>query len=372
MNDKVVIIGGGLAGLVNAILLARKGIPVTLYEKKAYPFHKVCGEYISHEVSDFLKREGLYPSHLSPSNLAKFQFTSIKGKEYRMPLDLGGFGVSRFELDHFLVKKAREAGATIAERSPVSVVNYAEDHFEMELANGQKDKANILIGAYGKNANIDKVLKRSFTQQRAPFLGVKYHIHTDFPKDLIALHNFEGGYCGISAVEGDKFNLCYLATRKVLKAYGSIAEMEEQVLKENPHLRAILENSEVLFDRPEVINEFTFKPKSLIEDHILMSGDTAGLITPLCGNGMAMAIHSAYLLSNIIISHHSSEGFNRQAIEKDYLKAWNATFRKRLQVGRNTQKLFGSRITSELAIGLMKLSPYIARSIMKGTHGQPF
>jgi flavin-dependent dehydrogenase len=31
-------------------------------------------------------------------------------------------------------------------------------------------------------------------------------------------------------------------------------------------------------------------------EDMLMIGDTAGLIHPLCGNGMAMAIHSAKLL----------------------------------------------------------------------------
>jgi len=32
----------------------------------------------------------------------------------------------------------------------------------------------------------------------------------------------------------------------------------------------------------------------------LMIGDTAGLIHPLCGNGMAMAIHSAKIASELI------------------------------------------------------------------------
>lgn len=54
MKD-VIIIGGGLAGLVNAICMARAGLDVLLVEKRHYPYHKVCGEYISNEVVPFLQ-----------------------------------------------------------------------------------------------------------------------------------------------------------------------------------------------------------------------------------------------------------------------------------------------------------------------------
>jgi flavin-dependent dehydrogenase len=53
------IVGGGLAGLSLSILLARKGYRVCLFEKETFPFHKVCGEYISMESWNFLIGLGL-------------------------------------------------------------------------------------------------------------------------------------------------------------------------------------------------------------------------------------------------------------------------------------------------------------------------
>ncbi|HEY8402472.1 MAG TPA: FAD-dependent oxidoreductase, partial [Cytophagaceae bacterium] len=47
LEREVIIIGGGLAGLVNAVILADAGLDVLVIEKKVYPFHRVCGEYIS-------------------------------------------------------------------------------------------------------------------------------------------------------------------------------------------------------------------------------------------------------------------------------------------------------------------------------------
>ena len=68
------IIGGGLAGLSLAIQMARKGYSVVLFEKEKYPFHKVCGEYISMESWPFLLSLGL---DLSALNLPKIDTLNL-------------------------------------------------------------------------------------------------------------------------------------------------------------------------------------------------------------------------------------------------------------------------------------------------------
>ncbi len=59
MQYDVAIVGGGLAGLSLSILLSKKGYQVILFEKEKYPFHKVCGEYISMESWNFIESLGL-------------------------------------------------------------------------------------------------------------------------------------------------------------------------------------------------------------------------------------------------------------------------------------------------------------------------
>ncbi len=368
---EITIIGGGLAGLVSSILLQRKGYDVHLYEKKQFPFHRVCGEYISDEVRPFLERNGLFPNSCNPSKIRMFEFSSVKGGQFELPLDLGGFGISRYLLDNFLYELALKEGVNVVTKTTITNVAFRKDHFQVETGT-EKFDSKIVIAAYGKKSVLDNKLQRGFTRKRAPFIGVKYHIKTDYPKDKVALHNFQSGYCGISAIEDDKYNLCYLGSREMLRKYGSIEAMEDALVKRNPYLNDIFENSEFLFDKPEVINEFSFAPKTAIEHHILMTGDSAGLITPLCGNGMAMAIHSAKIVSECIANHFSKAGLNRESLENEYANTWVKTFKKRLRVGRRTQALFGSSFTSEIAVRLMKNSSWVAYQIMKNTHGQPF
>lgn len=319
----------------------------------------------------FLKSNGLFPYNCIPSELKNFQFTSVKGKSFELPLDMGGFGISRYTLDLFLYQKALEAGVSIKTKTSVTELSFDDDYFNV-ATNKESFKSKLVIGAYGKSGVLDKKLNRSFTTQNAPFIGVKYHIKTDFPKNKIALHNFQSGYCGINAIEDDKYNLCYLGSRDMLRKYGSIEAMEESLVKKNPHLNHIFNNSEFLFEKPEVINAFSFAPKQAVEQHVLMSGDAAGLITPLCGNGMAMAIHSAKILSDSIEKHWANGVLNREALEIDYIRNWNNAFKKRLKVGRLTQQLFGSSSTSEFAVWLMKNSHAFTYQVMKNTHGQPF
>lgn len=368
----VVVIGGGLAGLVNSILLSRSGLEVILFEKNIYPFHRVCGEYISNEAIPFLETHGLFPHELMPSVIDELQISSIKGKNFVRGLDLGGFGVSRYAYDQWLVGEARNAGVQLMEGNTVKEVCFHEDSFLIKSASEATYQAKIVVGSYGKRAKLDQTLGRTFLTKKSPFVGVKYHIHADLPANRISLHNFEGGYCGVSRIENEVYNLCYLTHRDPIRRCGSIESFQEHVMKKNPWLKDVMENAEFLFDKPEVINEITFDKQEPVANHILMCGDAAGMITPLCGNGMAMAIHSAKILSSLIIEASNEKDLNRKKLEDSYTQAWKSQFGIRLWAGRKIQGLFGDGAMSELAVGLGKYVKPVARFLVSQTHGEPF
>lgn len=365
----VFIVGGGLAGLVSACQLARNGVSVTLAERKVYPFHRVCGEYISNETLPFLKLNNLLPDLPLPQ-INQFQLTSVNGKAAELTLDLGGFGISRYTLDHFLYQQATAAGARILLDTEVEDLTFDADSFIINIPN-QNLKADVVLGAFGKRSKLDVKLNRLFIKARSPYAGIKYHIRTDHPAHRISLHNFKDGYCGISEVDGNKQTLCYLTHRNNLKQYRNIAEMEKAVLYKNPFLKSIFENADFLYAKPEVINEISFEKKSPVTNHILMTGDSAGMITPLCGNGMAMAIHSAKVASELVLAF-CQQRISRTQLESEYTRAWNKIFAQRLWAGRQIQKLFGAEWTSNLAVNLVSHVKPVASWLVKQTHGNPF
>ncbi len=368
----VVIIGGGLAGLTCAIQLVRQDLEVVVVEKKEYPFHRVCGEYISNEVAPFLQRLGLYPDQFQPPQINKLQLSSIGGHQATMDLPLGGFGISRYQFDHFLYQTALSLGVQFITRKYVQSVEFREDQFEITLNDQQKLASTVAIGAFGKRSVLDKFMDRPFMRKRSSYLAVKHHARGAFPSDLIALHNFPGGYAGISAVEDQRINLCYLAAGDSLKEFGTIKQLEQKLLSKNPFLKQAFNNFDFLFEQPLVINEVSFESKLPVENHILMCGDAAGLITPLCGNGMAMAIHSSSLLSPLVVKFFNKPYYHRADLERDYSMIWSHQFKQRLWAGRNLQRLFGGRWASSFAVSLVRNVPPVANYLVRQTHGETF
>jgi flavin-dependent dehydrogenase len=367
---QIVIIGGGLGGLVAAIRLAKVGIHATVVEKKSYPFHRVCGEYISNETIPYLKSLDLFPQQFAPPAITRFLLSSVGGKKEILNLDLGGFGISRYTFDHFLYEKAKSLGVHFLLNTEVDDVTFSDNSFHIKTRSKNLE-ADIVLGSFGKRSKLDVQLGRNFIQKRSPYVGVKYHLKTSHPEDIIALHNFDGGYCGMSNIEDGKTTLCYLTHRDNLRQFKNIREMEENILFKNPLLKSVFANSDFLFDKPETINEISFETKSAIENHMLMVGDAAGMITPLCGNGMAMAIHASKLATDLIIEF-SNNSISRDEMERNYSTLWQKNFGARLWRGRQIQKLFGSPFASNIAINLALHVKPIAIGIMRSTHGDGF
>ncbi|THU33499.1 FAD-binding protein [Niastella caeni] len=371
----IAIVGGGLAGLALAIQCARAGYKTVLFEREKYPFHKVCGEYISLESWNFLQDLGLPLSDMQVPIINRLLITTPDGNYIESPLPLGGFGISRYTLDHLLANIARQEGVTVLEETKVVNVVYRNNAF-LVFTNKGDTEATVVAGAYGKRGNLDIKWKRQFTKVKPNklnhYIAVKYHIQTHHPADLIALHNFENGYCGISQIEENKFCLCYLTTAANLrKCRNDISSMERNILMKNPFLEKIFSNAEILYEEPLTISRISFNQKSQIENHVLMIGDTAGLIAPLCGNGMSMALHSSKLAFEEINSFLQGR-INRYEMEIQYTQQWEKQFGRRLQAGRLLQSFFGSSFLSNVLIKLVKPFPKFVAFLIQQTHGKPF
>ena len=369
------IIGGGLAGLALSIQLVRLGYTVALFEKEQYPFHKVCGEYISMESWDFLESLGLPLPGMELPLIKKLVVSAPNGKQLEQELPLGGFGISRYKLDDALKTIAVNNGVDLFENCKVVDVVFLNNEFHIQTTQGLF-LSRLCCGSFGKRSNLDAKWNRAFARQKPGklnnYIGVKYHIKTNFPVDTIALHNFKNGYCGISQIEENKYCLCYLTNAENLRANNnSIAAMEKNVLHKNPHLRHIFEHCEMLHTSPVTISQISFAKKTQVENHVLLLGDAAGMITPLCGNGMSMALHASKI-AGYFIDRFLKEDINRTALENSYSARWKQQFQNRLRTGRRIQQLFGKEWVTNLFISTMKKFPVLTKKLIRQTHGQPF
>jgi len=366
----VLVIGGGLAGLTAAIHLAQKGLAVGVYEKEPYPHHKVCGEYVSNEIIPYLESLGISLSETSVP-IDTLQLSTVKGQHLELKLPLGGVGISRYAFDNLLYEKALKAGVEFHFEAVIAI-EYIANKFECKTASGCTYEAEIAIGAFGKRSLLDKQLDRQFIKQKSSWLGVKCHYdYANFPENKVALHNFNGGYGGLSKTETGAVNFCYLASYESFKRYKNIDDFNTKVLRENPFINEFLSDAKPIFTSPLTIAQISFEPKKAVEHHIIMCGDAAGLIHPLCGNGMAMAIHSAKIAAESISNYFDQKSYHRAKLEQDYTAAWTANFSKRMKMGQRLQTVLLSESLSKMAMATVAQSSWLLQKIVNQTHGKP-
>jgi menaquinone-9 beta-reductase len=371
----VIIAGGGLAGLALSIQLGKTGYRVALFEKEAYPFHKVCGEYISLESWNFLEELGLPLSDWNLPVIRSLLLSAPDGRWLQRELPLGGFGISRYKIDAALAVIARQNGVALYESTRVTDIRFEKQQFIVQTSAGDFS-ARVVCGTYGKRGNLDVRWKRAFLRKKSGklnnYVGVKYHVTGDLPAEQIGLHHFRNGYCGISKIEDDRFCLCYMTTAENLRISGnSIREMETTILQQNPYLKRIFTQTTRVFEQPLTISQISFERKTQVEDHVLLIGDAAGMAPPLSGNGMSMALHGSKIAFRYIVSFLTGE-IARYELEQEYTDRWNRQFGKRLWMGRLLQRWFGSERRTNLLLYSLRPFPKLVSFLIRQTHGQPF
>jgi flavin-dependent dehydrogenase len=371
----VIIAGGGLAGLALSIQLGKAGYRVALFEKEVYPYHKVCGEYISLESWNFLEELGLPLSDWNLPIIHTLLLSAPNGQSLRHELPLGGFGISRYKIDAALADIARSAGVELHESVRVTDILFERSVFNVRT-NAGSFQARVACGTFGKRSNLDVRWKRAFIRKRSDklnnFVGVKYHVHAEFPADQIGLHFFRNGYCGISRVEDDRYCLCYMTAAENLSISGnSIPEMEKHILRKNPFLEEIFGSLIPLFDQPVTISQISFEKKTQVENHILFVGDAAGMVPPLSGNGMSMALHGSQIAFRCIEGFLEGE-IARYEMEQEFVDRWNGQFGRRLRMGRLLQRWLGSEKGANFLVRTLKPFPKLVSFLIRQTHGQPF
>jgi flavin-dependent dehydrogenase len=365
----VICIGGGLAGLTAAIHLRKEGHKVLVLEKEKYPHHKVCGEYLSREVLPYLSELGVtLPTDIEINTL---EFSSRSGRSLELDLPLGAVGISRFTLDHTLYRTAVSEGVHF-EYCTATSVDFDGFVFTVKAGSDKKFTSPFALGTYGKRSSIDKYLDRGFINRKSPWLAVKAHYDWPrFPENRVGLHSFEGGYAGISKTESRAVNFCYLASYKTFGRFRDIDDFNTSIVAQNPHLNQFLNEARLLFERPLTIAQISFENKNPVESHMLMCGDTAGLIHPLCGNGMAMAIHSAKIAAELLDKELKQGKVDRIRLERDYAQTWKKTFGSRIRTGQYLQRILLSNRMTDLLFSLVVRSPGMLKRIISKTHGNP-
>ena len=379
-THEVVVVGGGLAGLAAAAILAQSGVRTALVEQQRFPFHRVCGEYLSNEAVPFLKRLGVEVEALGAVHMTRFEASTLGGDRLQSQLGLGGIGVSRYRLDSALAERASALGVDLLQGTRVHSICRSGEMFRCELLSSDGSlphtlRSPLVLGCFGKRSRLDRELRRKNARRRSHYVAAKQHFgapnaRTVQRSQTVALHCIDGGYCGTSDVEHGRLNVCYLTTKRAFQTAGNHDAFLRAQAEANPALSEAIRGRDPAMD-PVFISQVDFGTKTAVEDGVLLCGDSAGLIHPLCGNGMALALRGAETLSQQVLRFLSGQ-ISRPQLESNHRSAWRRSYGLRRSFSGHMQRIFEHPPSARASLRIARTLPILTRGLLRLSHGRPF
>ena len=345
----VAIVGAGPGGSTLAALLARRGYSVALIDRDAFPRDKLCGEFLSYDALPIVDALGVL-RELEAHGVPEITSCRVVGRHRTYAFDFPhpARGVSRMLLDDALFRRAIASGAQAITTTATEVTS------ETVTLDGGLVRARVVAGAWGRWGRFDQQLGRAFVRDRSHRnFGFKRHYTgtSDEGRGTIELYSFAHGYLGVNDVEGGITNICGLVHASRLQghkgrwdAFVETIRAEESPLDEMYARHAPAQDG-FLSSEPVI-----FRARSAVEEGIFMIGDASGVIDPLTGNGMAMAMQSALVAAPFIAAALENGDHNRS--EDGYRTRHAELFGRRIAWSRRVAFLLSRPALLDAALRL--------------------
>ena len=160
-NYDVIVCGGGPSGSTTAFYAAKAGLRVALVDRAKFPRDKACGGLLTPRVLSELPELAPYikPIIECPSQDVQLYSPSMK---YRIDFDFGSntpWNIRREVFDNALLEAAREAGAEIFTDTRVSDVQF-NGGVKVSTTKGDL-RAQMAIGAMGPNDKLAQMVRKT-------------------------------------------------------------------------------------------------------------------------------------------------------------------------------------------------------------------
>jgi flavin-dependent dehydrogenase len=356
VNDlDVAIIGAGPAGSTLAALLAQRGVRVAVFDRDVFPRDKLCGEFLSYDALPVLAGLGVTDA-IDAAGAPHIDRCRVIGSKrtYEFALPKPARGASRMFLDDLLLRTAEGNGAIRRDGHAVTALDDI--------------RATAVVGAWGRWGRFDQQLQRGFVRDRSHrnFGFKRHYFAAAAPAQSIDLYSFWRGYLGVNAVEGGITNICGLVHASRLSGHkGRWDAFVEMIRAEEPRLEGLY-GAHVPAQEGYLSSEpVIFRARSAVEGGVFMIGDASGIIDPLTGNGMAMAIQSALLAAPMLLRLVETPT-RRTEIEQDYRRAHRAFFAPRIAWSRAVAMLLSRPRLLDAALATVR-SPRAGATFLRRT-----
>ncbi len=344
-----------------------------LFEKERGADRKLCGEFLSPRGVAALAELGLAGDAVDCGAIAIPRWSLASGRgELSVRFPSPGLALSRARLDPLLRRAAERAGATVREGTRVSRVERTAGTHVLHGAGIELARARTVLAASGRAARIPGLTEGTHApgerdagarpEPAARFVAWKAHVRDAAAAEIrsprVALYGLRGAYVGVVPLGAGIANVCFLARRGVLARGTTPASFLDREAARSTPWGIRWRRLEVSGADWIAVSAIDFERRPLLRERGLFAGDSAAVIPPLLGEGMALALESGALAADAVLE--ILKGSTEDAAATRLRRAWRKRQGARHELGRLLQRILFSRSGTHAAVALLAAFPVLA------------
>lgn len=399
----VIVVGAGPAGSTTAYHLARQGIDVLVVEKTAFPREKVCGDGLTPRAVKALIEMGIDTT--AGNGWARNRGLRIigGGMSLQMPWpDLSSFpdhGLTRTrkDFDQLLATQAVAAGARLAERTTVLAPVRQDRTGRVEgvvaqtrAPDGAKGpertlRAPLVVAADGNSSRLGLAAGRVRREDRPMGVAVRTYFTSPFSDDEWLESHLElwdgakllPGYGWVFGLGDGRVNVG-LGILDSSPAFGKV-DYKALLTRWLQRLGEEYEFTEPTEPIRGAALPMAFNRKPHYAEGLLLVGDSAGMVNPFNGEGIAYAMESARIAADVMAQAlRRPTPQSREKALADYPRRLKAEYGGYYTLGRLFVKLIGHpeimRLCAQRGLShplLMKVTMTMLSNLRDPRGGEP-
>jgi flavin-dependent dehydrogenase len=372
-----VIVGAGPAGASTAILLARAGWSVALVERVPFPRRKVCGECVAASNLPLLDALGVGASFARLAGSELRRVALMRGSETivaSLPPAVGGAhghgrALGREHLDSLLAAEAESAGATRLQPWSVQRIEGGAGRSRVHLrspgdAGAERTlEAGLVVAAHGSWQPLPVERERlRLARQPSDLLAFKANFRgADLASDLLPVLSFRGGYGGMVIADDGLATLACCIREDRLEQDRDSRQGERAGTVVEAILRRECAGVDAALRGASRVGPWLatgpIRPGIRLGagDGVFRVGNAAGEAHPIVGEGISMALQSAFVLASLLDAERAAllAPSSAEATQRRLLAAYEALWRRR----------FAARLRVAAAFAHIAMRPWAAKSL---------
>jgi flavin-dependent dehydrogenase len=292
----VVVVGGGPAGLAASIVAAQQGAHVLVVEQRNFPADKACGEGLLPPAVRALERLGVL-DEIAPS--ARRAFTAIRfvqedGTCATLPLPgNGGIGIRRTVLVEAMLRRARQLGVTLVDRTPVRNVARSRRQAVVTIAS-DPIRATLVVAADGLHSPLRRAAGLQAPPDRRGRFALRQHFAIRPWSSCVEVYVDDLGEAVVTPVSEESINVNFVWEPDAI-AQPTLATL----CRRFPALHARLADAETL-STVRGAGPMARRATRRSAERMVLIGDAAGFVDSIAADGLSVAFNSALVLGGTL------------------------------------------------------------------------